>query len=186
MDKKVRKSINTNIAKKLTFYLAYTIFIVVGVWIFYWYWYERYPANEWHSRYDCRSHIGYIIASLRGYVRLHENKMPTDLYELFSEQYLDKLHFICPAQYNSAYKAGFFEEGCPLFVSSYRLLTPGKKLEEIPDGSVVVREFEGNHPNSVIGEYSFPAGYYVIIKDSNYFKADFVHSSSDDTNLATK
>jgi hypothetical protein len=103
--------------------------------------------------------------------------MPRDLCELVSQGYLRKYSLVCPAQYNSVDRAGLLADDCPLFVSSYRLLAGDKLVAEIPDGTVILREFEGNHPESVVGEQSYSAGYHVILKDHNDLRADFISSS---------
>jgi hypothetical protein len=100
--------------------------------------------------------------------------MPTDFYELVSEGYLDGSDCICPAQYNSVRKAGFLEDDYPILVSSYRLLAPGSKFAEIPEGAVVLQEFAGNHPSAVVGGHNYQAGYHVIVKDGNDLRVDFI------------
>jgi hypothetical protein len=157
-----------------TLYLGIGMFTALAVSVVYCVWQEKYPANEWHSRHDCRYHMGDIRTGLGLYVVVHDGKMPTDLYEMVVGHYLDKSDCICPARYNSVRKAGFLRDDCPLFASSYRLLIAGKKLAEVPDGAVVLQEFAGNHPEAVVGEYSYQAGYHVIVKDGNALGVDFI------------
>jgi hypothetical protein len=112
--------------------------------------------------------------------------MPKDLYELVADGWLHRAELICPAHDDAVLKAGFLADNSPVFVSSFRLLVPGSKLAQIPDGTVVVQEFEGNHPGSTSSGYSYAAGYHVIIKDHNDFRYDFISSSAQPATPATE
>lgn len=135
----------------------------------------KYPKNEWHSRHECkRLHLLHIASGLNVYLNKHNNKMPGDLYDLVEENILDKHHLVCPSQYSTVKKAGFFKDSCPLFISSYRFLIHGFKYVEIPDGTVVLKELIGNHPSSKVGDKLYPSGYHVLIKSGKTFQVEFV------------
>ena len=163
--------------RRLAPYLAILVLVVVGnVW--YVYWKCNYIGSEGQYRNSCRYSLRIIGTALLFYADAHDGTMPSDLYELVSERYLDRAELVCPGSMSSALKAGFLADDSPVFISSFRLLVPGSKFAEIPDGTVLVREFEGNHPYTVNGERIYPAGYHVIVKDHNYFTHDFITSSS--------
>ncbi|HUT28243.1 MAG TPA: hypothetical protein VMX13_00515 [Sedimentisphaerales bacterium] len=166
--------------RRLAPYLAILVVAVVAnVW--YMYWKYNYIGSEGQSRHSCRSGLGIIGTALLLYADAHDGRMPSDLYGLVSERYLDRAELVCPGSMKSALKAGFLADNSPVFISSFRLLVPRSEFAEIPDGTVLVREFDGNHPYTLNGECIYPAGYHVIIKDHNHFSLDFITSSSQPT-----
>ncbi|MCH9022668.1 MAG: hypothetical protein IID32_07865, partial [Planctomycetes bacterium] len=86
----------------------------------------KYPANEWHSRWECRrNHLAPILSALRSYKRSHDGKLPHDLEELVEKKILNKYDLICPSQHQRLQNDGYLKDGSSLTISSYRLLLPG-------------------------------------------------------------
>ena len=160
-------------------YLA--ILVVVVATLCYVYWRSNYVGSEGQNRHSCRSGLCTIGIALLEYPEAHDGRMPSDLYELVSERYLDRAELVCPGSMKSALKAGFLADDSPVFASSFRLLVPGSNFAEIPDGTVLLREFDGNHPYTLNGERVYPAGYHVIIKHRDVFTIDFMTSSAPPT-----
>ena len=137
-------------------------------------WPQKYPNNEWHSRHECKGlHLLHIASALNVYLDKHNDEVPDDLYDLVEENILDRYHLVCPSQYSAVKKAGFFEDDCSLFVSSYRLVIHGIKYNEIPDGTVILKELSGNHPSSKVGEELYKSGYHGLLKKGKTFKVEF-------------
>ena len=146
----------------------------------------KYPRNEANSRRDCSSQLQQIRFILLVFMEKNSGMMPNDFYPLMSRHYGDRKILVCPSRFTVADKAGFLEGNSPTYISSYRLLTPGKAFAEISDGAVVVQEFKGNHPHSVIGEKNYPVGYHVLLKEGGGLRIDFVCSTFPETNLSTE
>jgi hypothetical protein len=136
----------------------------------------RYPKNESRSRRDCSSQLKQISFLLHVFMEKNSGMMPTDFYELMSMNYKERRILLCPSQFTVADKKGFLEENSPVFISSYRLMVPGKNFYKLNDGTVIVKEFEGNHPESVVNKRHFSAGYHVIVKEGNDLKEDFINT----------
>ena len=135
----------------------------------------RYPRNEWNSRRDCSSQLKQITFLLLVFVEKNSGMMPADFHELMPMHYRDRKILLCPSQFAVADRAGFLKENSPVYISSYRLMVPGQRFDELNDGTVIVKEFEGNHPESIVNKKHFSAGYHVIVKDGNDLKIDFVN-----------
>ena len=171
--------LGTFMRKRETLYFGITIFTVTVGTILYYAWAFKYPANEWHSRHECRRGLNRIGISLHTFVELvNDGNMPADLYEFASASSFHPNALICPAQYSSVAKSHLLKEPCGVYVSSSRLLTPGMRFADISDGTVVIQELPGNHPTSVLGNKTYPAGYHELIKDGTGRRLEFVASSS--------
>jgi len=133
----------------------------------------KYPENERYSRHNCKVQMKEIVVALLTFLERNDGVMPKDFYELISTQYFGKELLVCPSKRVAAQKAGFLEPDCPIYVSSYILLFPGGKFTDIPDSAVVVKEFEGNHPESVVSGETFPLGYHVITKQGESLRVEF-------------
>jgi hypothetical protein len=161
--------------KRETLYFGITIFILTVGTILYYAWAFRYPLNERHSRRECRSHLLDIGVRLHTFVELdNDGNMPTDLYELAPASNA----LICPGQSRSLVEEILLKEPCGVYVTSYRLLTPGMIFADISDGTVVIQELPGNHPECLVGKQLYPAGYHVLMKDRDHFRVEFIASSS--------
>ena len=165
----MKKTVITVIAILLFFVIVIVAWLYPG---------KRYPVNEWQSRHDCKTVrlIG-ILSSLEMYLKSNEGKMPLDLYELVEKGYIDKSGLICPHQYERLLKGGYLDENCSLFISSYRLLVPKKIIANIPNGTIVVQENKGNHPQSYVNKVKLPKGYHVIIKKNDMLSIDFIENN---------
>jgi len=135
----------------------------------------KYPKNERHSRQICALQHRQIVFLLNTFIKKNSGMIPADFQELMPMDYLNRKILLCPSQFTVADKAGFLEENSPVYISSYQLMVPRQRFDELNNGTVIVKEYEGNHPESVVDKKYFSSGYHVIVKDGNELKIDFVN-----------
>lgn len=133
----------------------------------------RFPANEGQSRGICLKRVNRIKNTLLIYVDNHNGLLPIDFYELIVEGKLKKHDLVCPSHYKEISKIGFFQEEFPAYITSYRLLTPNKKFGDISDGTIIMQEIIGNHPEKHVGGKTFSKGYHILIKKDDSLVVQF-------------
>jgi hypothetical protein len=137
----------------------------------------KYPRNESHSRYDCSLRLKQISSALHAFIEKNSGVIPADFYELMSMNYRERKVLLCPSQFTAADKNDFLKKDAPVYISSYRLMTPEKNFYKLNDSEIIVKEFQGNHPEAVVNKKHFPAGFHVIAKDGNDLKIEFINIS---------
>jgi len=136
-------------------------------------WKRKFPENEWHSRRGCRLNLLQIKASLKKYLKHHDNRMPNDLYKLVEKELIHASRFVCPSQYIEVKKASQ-DAPCSSVASSYKIVAPSVKLDQLEDGMILVEELKNNHPASNVGDVSYPKGYYVILVKEGDLVVEFI------------
>ena len=81
------------------------------------------------------------------------------------------IRFICPSQYNELKKADQSSIGY-----SYKIVAPSVKLDSLDNGTILAEELQYNHPESVVGEISYPSGYYVIMLKKGELAVEFLEN----------
>lgn len=162
--------------------IAIITFVVVGLLIDHLYYkYQIRPLDTaLRCRSDCWAQMVTIRLRLLEYQDLNNNTMPIDLQELFTMIGLERSRWICPSQLPKLRQMGLVvNEGFSLYISSYRLMVPLQDFNTLPDGTVIVREIEGDHPAMMTHGRYYPAGCHAIIKDGDNMKVVFLKTEEE-------